>query len=514
MSRQPLKQKVSEKYLRQDNSREQMNKKVPQHLILSNQSSLEKPVGKHMAEEEKGSTKLDGVENQAKTKRSMKLSAIRSRRADHFIVPKSLDVRPLNTDALAREGSSTTRACQHMRTTCTNGSQGYVSQATKNKVERIKKDRKRSVIGSLASILGPEERSGDLGLTVEREFSVRLTPRKKSADTPATDASDCLDLQKVRERQRKTLAMRRRRCGEKARTVDQSMGIPVSLTSIAPKDRVRSTSGRKVTSSAVVAIATSGTSSPSLEIRKRSNTKKGVVSIAVKPEKENQQSIATKTRTLRNGKQINFNETKLREEIRSRLRKSQQKFETFSASLASTKPKPTPTRKVTSTLGTSTMSVEATRALIKKSHFPPIASTSTTGLPKLKCKARSGRSAWKRIPETIPEDRTLDFGKVEVTKKARPKSKRSSLANKKISSKGKTSTCPQSPKKAKASFYPRSPKSSPGRNKRRFRVVTPHPIECAGASKDGHGGLCMTFPVKSAHGGNPLQKIQGLMLVQ
>ncbi len=538
-----------------------MNKKVPQNRLISSQSSCEKPMGENIMEDDRKSTKIghsDGDKNQAKPKRSLKLSAIRSRRADHVVVPKALDVSDLNTNAstIAKE-SSTTRACQYMRPPrCTNENQGYVSRATRNREQKIKKDRKKSVIGSLTSILGPDEKSGEF-----RPFSfandqldsrkTRQRPRTfisrrdrrqcamgtftsmvDSAVAPLTGTDDIHPSKQsigtnvfVKEEvvplegAKKTFTSHRtarasRRCEKKDSKVDQSPSISVSLTSVPPKSCLRSSSRRRITGSDVVSIASSGTSSPPLELRKRRNASKGSTSISKKPEKENKQNTSEKTRTLRNGQKLNFDETKVREQIRARLRKNQQKFETHSASLAPNESKPPPS-KVTSTLATPTMSVESTQALITKSYFHPIASTKALHIPKLRSRAKNGRlfSVCKKIPETIPEGSTLEFAKPEETKKVVPKEKRSSLNNKKIISNEK-SLYPRSPKKAKASFYPRSPKSSPGRNKRRFRVVTPHPIECAGSSKDGHGGLCMTFPIKSSGGEDSITRIQGLMLVQ
>ena len=535
-----------------------------------------------------------GDNTQAKTKRTFRNSVICSLRAgDRIVVPKASDELPTDGNAQAKR-STANRSYQYMRPIrCNYENHRYISQASKRMDETKKKLRKRSVIGSLSSILGPENRSGKSDLPPQPDISVRLSSRKKSGNIATAPENDGLDLPTYRKRQttppttpasfskqreeknkkdrkqrgyltstlnpadklltlsddhahvdliealkgstpcsRKKpsmchIARAPRKVEEKVKAVEIPKPIE-SLTSfsgledealVIPNGGVRLTSTMKPTSTTVVAIATNGTTSHTLVTRK-GHLGSDPVSTRPEPEKDDKQIVEEKVRIMGNIKKFQFNEMKVREQIRVKLRKNQQKYESLAAALASNKAKAT-SDKLSSTPPPPKLPLEATKVLITKSYSIPAKSKTSNQQPRLRSRARNGRlhSACKRIPATIPEESLPESSNSRDTRRAVLKERRCSQGNKKTSIKGKTFPYHQSPKKAKASFYPRSPKNSPGRNRRRFRVLAPHPTELVGSCTDNHGGLCMTFPTKKKKGKKNeeterrigMHRIQGLM---
>jgi hypothetical protein len=407
-----------------------------------------------MAEEDKEYRKNgcgDVDKDWKKTKQTFKRSITPSARPNLIVAPKASTVIPTDMPTPSN-GSSENQDVESLRQIRSNhGSYRHISQASKRTNKANKKDRKRNVIGSLASILGPEEESGRWELPLESDNRVHSPSGTKSINIASAAANDhdhdCdygITLSPGRKR-RTSMASKRT---EKKKKKNRRNNVMGSLASI-------------------------------LGPEKRSNAEK------------QEQQIRDKFKSVQPAKKVQFNETKVREEIRAKLRKNQQKYDTLAAALTSTKDKTTsnPTNLIASE---ATPSLKSTRAVVARTNANDIRPTSQE--PKLRNRAKNIRlySVCKRIPLSIPEDSVLEIDKPKKLKNSSSKARA----------------------RAKASFRPRSPRNSPKssvprtRRQRRFSVLTPHPIECGGSSRGNHGGLCMTFPTKNDGGGKLEKTVQ------
>jgi len=143
-----------------------MKQKVPQRYLivdtlLANQRLRKKTKEKYEAEKDNRGRKhgnRDGDKDETKTKRRFKNSVIRSARSANVVAAKPSTPTTAPTLTKSSPSNRDCRSSRHVRSDF--GSKRYVSRATRHKENEIKNDRKRSVIGSLTSILGPEDDSG------------------------------------------------------------------------------------------------------------------------------------------------------------------------------------------------------------------------------------------------------------------------------------------------------------------------------------------------------------------
>lgn len=525
-----------------------------------------------MTEEDEGYRKNgcgDVDKDWKKTKQTFKRSITRSARPNHVVALKASTVIPTDMPTPSNI-SSENRDVQSLRQIRSNyGTCRHISQASKRTNKENKKVRKRNVIGSLASILGPEEESGRWELPLESDNGFHSPSGTKSINiaAAANDHDHDCDYGKELSPGRKRRTSLASKQTEKKKKKNRRNNVMGSLTSVlgpekrslaasddnvllasgmkspcttvaaaeyksplktrkrqtshrispAPKsgnknknDRKQKISGslvsilgpeeessvtpdhgtflasRTESSDTAVAAATSSVSSPTT--RKLRTAKHGFVSIPIRPNAEkHEQQNRDKFKSVQPAKKFQFNETKVREQIRAKLRKNQQKYDTLAAALVSAKDKTTsnPTNLIASE---ATSSLKASRAVVARTHGNNIRPTSQE--PKLRSRAKNGRlySVSLRIPLSIPEDSVLEIDK--------PKKLKNSAS------------------KAKASFRPRSPRNFPkssatrARRQPRFSVLSPHPVECGGSSRGNYGGLCMTFPTKNDGGGKLEETVQ------
>ncbi len=491
-------------------TRQKMNYRAPQHPAKS-EGEEDRVTLKH--------DDSDSVKGSAKMKRTFKSSVMRSLRSDRVLLPKSLQEMTIETDTNAKK-STADRAAQYMRPLrCNCGNQRCVSQAWKNVDQKNKRIRRRNVIGSLRSILGPEDGYGKSNLPKDQP-DTGLASEKIASPEKSDGLERPKDLQKETTISvSKPSSFSKRWESRRLKSMNQKQE-----SSALPNSLVQSQSKRKPTSAAVHPASAFGTIPTTLSTRKGRdvNPGSGLLSMKSETEKDEKQTVKEKVRVMRNPKSRQFDEVKLREEIRSRLQKNLEKYEALMATLDSSEGNAASDQTSSTLSRPATMSQEGKKALVTKSHATPTVSTKAGRQSRVKSKTKMARShsVRNRIPLTIQEDSILGESRnSQSTRRVPPRERRSSQVRKKTSMKAKV---PQSPKKAKASFYPRSPKNSPGRNRRRFRVAVPHPTECAGSRVTNHGGLCMTFPARTQNGERieekerriSVERIQGLMLIQ
>ena len=476
---------------RSTSTRQKMNYRAPRHLT------------KNVGEEDRVTLKhddSDSIIDNTKTKRTFKNSVIRSLRSDRVLVPNSLDEMTIGTNNNAKK-STADRVSQYVRPLrCNYGNQRYISQASKNVDQKNKRIRKRNVIGSLRSILGPEEVNGKSNLQGEQP-DTSLTSGKIVFPEKRNSLERPLDLQKE---------------------AIMSISKPLSFSKRWESRKLKNKNQEQESST-----LSNGLDQSKAKRKPKSAT---IDSVKSKAEKDKKQTVKEKVRVMRNPKSRQFDETKLREEIRSRLQKNIEKYEALAASLDS-KEGDAASNEASSTLATSSIQAqEGKKAFVTGLQATPTMRTKSGRRGKRKTKMVRSHTVRSRIPLTIQEDSVLgEAGNSQSKAKSDSaqnkrrfpeREKRRSQVGKKSTTKAKA---PQSPKKAKASFYPRSPKHSPSRNRRRFRVAVPHPTECAGSRATNHGGLCMTFPTRTQIGERrkedserriSVERIQGLMLIQ
>jgi hypothetical protein len=333
---------------------------LSENILIANQNWREKMLGKYRADEERADFKRGYGKNQTKTKSTVKNSGISCGRFDGIVAPKtpaamsSVKSTPTNRTYTNRDYKSlgyihnNPVSCRH-------------TQATKRANEENKKDRKQSVIGSLMSILGPEDESSTSALSFEagRRISLHGAPNfKRSNEQTKKDRKQrvvgsvvsilrpeegllrvCRDKNTVtsgkkstenivtaatnkstrNNRKRQTslhIAQPSKRRDEnkiqRKESVFRSLILilgPKEESPITPDGRVHLTSGTKPRQTAASAVS--------------SLTKSN-------PEKDEHRIMYDKPKSS-NKKKFYFDESKARELIRAKLRKNQQKYAALAA---------------------------------------------------------------------------------------------------------------------------------------------------------------------------------------